>query len=132
MLGGDRPLGQVDQVRGSFERWAPERRGGRYPARLAAHDLHELDRRRAPHRRGVERRLLHRYGQVASRAAVARAVIRRRQVVVDRLGRGDGRQRVARGGGSLAQARRGVRRIVAADEHEVARVVPAQDGEGAL
>jgi len=88
-------LGEIDQVRRVLVGALTERRAGRQPAGVPAHDLDDLDRVEAAHRLCVQARFQDRDRQVASDAAIARAMVRERQVIVDGLGQADDEQLVA-------------------------------------
>ncbi len=119
LLPRDLPLGHVDQVRAVVVVLAGEQPGGRQPAGVAAHDHVDLDARQ----RGVVAVVAHEgRGDEPRRRAVARAVVRDAQVVVDGLGDVEHPQLVVRRRGQVADDPGRVGRVVAADVEEVPHV----------
>ena len=109
-----------------------ERGACRYPAGAAAHDLDDRDQVTLAHGLVVAGDFPDRGREVLDHAAVARAVVGGRKVVVDRLRDADHAQLVALLLGQLRDLVRGVLGIVAANIEEVADVVGLEDLEDAL
>ena len=103
-----------------------QRGGRRQPAGRTAHRLEDHVLIDAFHVAGEHAGLLDRKGHVAGRAAEAGRVVGAAQIVVDRLGHAHADQFVALLAAIALHAMDGVHRVVAADEEEIADVVPAE------
>src|SRR5581483_2336210 len=79
-------LRKVDEVRRVRVLALAEGRASREPARVASHDLDDLDRVEAAHGLSIQAGLEGGNGQVSGHAPIAGTVIGERQVVVDGLG----------------------------------------------
>ena len=127
-------LGKEDQVRGVVGMVAALRQGGAGgdPAGAAPHDLDDRDQVALAHRLVVAGDLADGHREVLDHAAVARAVVRAGQVVVDRLRDADHPELVALLLGQLGDLVGGVLGVVAPDVEEIADVVGLEDLDHAL
>jgi hypothetical protein len=127
-------LGEEDQVRGVVGVVAALReRGARGdPAGAPAHDLDDRDQVALAHRLVVARDLADGHREVLDHAAVARAVVRAGEVVVDRLRDADDAQLIALLLRQLGDLVGRVLGVVAADVEEIADVVGLEDLDDAL
>jgi len=91
-------LGHIDEVRSVLGALLGQRRGGRQPAGIAPHNLHELDRAASAHGRRIISRIPDGGGHETRRAPVAGTVVRLRQVVVHCLRDPNGMQLIAPAG----------------------------------
>ena len=120
-------LGDVDQVRRILGPLLGQGRCCSQPAGVAPHDLHQLYGTAVAHGLGVQAGVANRGGHESRGAAIARAVVRHCQVVVDGLGDADGTDVIASLSSGQVDLVCGIHRVVPTDVEEVAHIVCLQD-----